>query len=177
MRVLAGLALFVLSFWAPGQEVRLQPQHEVQVRLVLVDVLATKGGEFFPELKKEDFRIFENGKEVPVNSCDLIVLGKSEVPQSIEEKAAVPIVPQKKRLAVLYDGINSWGQEFRKAADEISQELVNLSKSDLDVMILFLDAQKGLRTIQPFTDQEELIRESARKAAGKAFVPSLELID
>jgi len=58
-------------------------------------------------------------------------------------------------------------------ADEISQELANLAKSDLDVMILFLDGQKGLRTIQPFTDQEDLIKESARKTAGKAFVPSL----
>jgi len=172
--ILAGLGFFLAKAQAhPFPQI----QHEVEVRLILIDVIATKAGEFFPGLKKEDFRLFEDGKEVEINSCDLIALGKSGLQLSLEKEAAVPVVFQKKRLAVLFDGINSWDRELKKAAQQIADEIAPLVKSGVDVMVLHLDNEKGLKIVQPFTDQESLIRAAAGKAAGTAFLPDLELLD
>lgn len=179
--ILSALTILTLSSWLAGQqkEKALPPQEkrEVEVRLILVDVIATKGGEFFPGLKKADFRIFEDGNEVKINSCDLISLGKSDFKLIQEKEPITPDIAQKKRLAVLFDGVNAWDREFKKAAEQIADELVSLTKSGMEVMVLFLDNEKGLKIVQPFTDQEALIRAAAAKSAGAAFSPSLELLD
>jgi VWFA-related protein len=157
-----------------------QESREVDVRLVLVDVIATKDGEFFPGLKKSDFRVFEDGKEVPINSCDLISLGKSDIKFAKEEpgnEAAPPVIVRKKRLAVLFDGLNAWDREFKKAAQQVSDELIALAKQDTEVMILILDEANGLRIVQPFTDQETLIRDAAGKASASIFPLFLYLKD
>lgn len=178
---LSFLAILALSSWFPGQqkETALPPQekHEVEVRLILVDVIATKGGEFFPGLKKADFRLFEDGKEVEINSCDLISLGQSDFKLIQEKEPIAADTAQKKRLAVLFDGVNAWDREFKKTADQIAEELASLTKSGMEVMVLFLDNQKGLRIVQPFTDQEALIRAAAAKSTGGAFSPFLEYLD
>jgi len=178
---LSALAILTLSSWLAGQqkEKAMPPQekHEVEVRLILVDVIATKGGEFFPGLKKADFKLYEDGKEVEINSCDLISLGKSDFKLIQEKEPITPYIAQKKRLAVLFDGVNAWDREFKKAAQQIADELVSLAKSDVEVMVLFLDNQKGLKIVQPFTDQEVLIRAAAAKSAGAAFSPFLEYLD
>jgi VWFA-related protein len=175
------LAVLALSSLFLGQkkEQGLQPQekHEVEVRLILVDVIATKDGEFFPGLKKADFELYEDGIKVPINSCDLISLGTSALHITKEKAPIVPDIIEKKRLAVLFDGINAWDREFKKAAQEIADELVSLAKSDVEVMVLFLDNEKGLRIVQPFTDQEALIRAAAKKAGGASFSTFLELLD
>ena len=178
--LLAGLSFFILSLWAAGykEERGLQQQkHEVEVRLILVDVIATKGGEFFPGLKLKDFELFEDGNEININSCDLISLGKSDLKVIQEKKTLTADIVPKRRLAVLFDGINAWDRELKKAAQQIADELVPLAKSDVEVMVLFLDNQKGLKIIQPFTDQEELIRAATAKSAEGAFFPSQELLD
>ena len=128
-------------------------------------------------MKKADFKLYEDGNEVKINSCDLISLGRSDLQLSVERRAAVPVIIQKKRLAVLFDGVNAWDREFKKAAQQIADELVSLAKSDVEVMVLLLDNEKGLKIGQPFTDQEALIRVAAGKAAGASFSPSLELLD
>jgi hypothetical protein len=89
--VLAIPTLSSLLAWQQKEQ-GLQPQekYEVEVRLIPVDVIATKNGEFFPGLKKEDFELFEDGIKVPINSCDLISLGTSAL-KLTEQKA--PIVP------------------------------------------------------------------------------------
>ncbi len=179
--ILFALAILTLSSWpAERQSERgLPPQekHEVKVRLILVDVIATKDGEFFHGLKKADFEIFEDGIKVPVNSCDLISLGKSDFKLVQEKEPGPPILAQKKRLAVLFDGINVWDREFKKAAQEVADELVSLAKSGMEVMVLFLDNQKGLKIVQPFTDQEALIKAAAAKSSGGAFPSFLEYLD
>ncbi|HDJ22706.1 MAG TPA: hypothetical protein ENF17_02295 [Candidatus Aminicenantes bacterium] len=48
-------------------------KHEATVRLVLVDVIATDSkGNFIKDLSMEDFSVFEDGKEVTIDSMDLI---------------------------------------------------------------------------------------------------------
>ena len=54
------------------QQIIPQDKHEVEVRLVLVDVIVTRDGEFVKNLGKEDFELFKDGKKVPVNSFELI---------------------------------------------------------------------------------------------------------
>ena len=178
---LFALAILTISNWLVAQqkEKELLPQekHEVKVRLILVDVIATKDGEFFPGLKKADFKIYEDGKEVEVNSCDLINLGQSDLKLTSAKESIPPMIGQKKRLAVLFDGINAWDREFKKTAQQVSDELASLAKSGMDIMVLFLDDQKGLRIVQPFTDQEALIKAAAAKSWGGAFSPFLEFLD
>jgi len=173
-------ALSLLSIAAgQSQEKIVQPleKHEVEVRLILVDVLVTKGGDFFPGLKMDDFELYEDEAKVPINSCDLISLGQAGVAPAQEKAAAgTPVIAQKKRLAVLYDGITAWDREFKKGAQQISDELVSLVKGGMDIMILSMDSQKGLRIVQPFTDQEAIVRAAAAKAQGGIFSPFLEYL-
>ena len=68
------LLVFVLTFnlYVYGyqeqqkQELLLQEKHEVKVRLILVDVIVTKDGEFVKDLSKEDFELYEDDKRVPI---------------------------------------------------------------------------------------------------------------
>jgi len=185
---LISISLAAFSFLSPAagqsQEKVVQPRekHEVEVRLILVDVLITKGGEFFPGLKKEDFELFEDGAKIPINSCDFISLGSISVAAAQEKTqapapttaSATPVIVQKKRLAVLFDGINVWDREFKKSVQQISDELVSLVKGGTDVMILAMDSQKGLHIVQSFTDQEAIVRAAAAKVRGEIFSPFLE---
>jgi len=75
-----GLLLFLLCFcslfyWLYGIQ---QVKQEVAVRLVLVDVIATKDGEFVKDLTVEDFEVKEDGKKIPINSFELISFEKRE---------------------------------------------------------------------------------------------------
>ena len=54
-------------------------EHEVEVRLVLVDVIVTKDGKFVTDLTINDFEILEDGRKVPINSCELISFRKTEM--------------------------------------------------------------------------------------------------
>ncbi|MHB8095832.1 MAG: VWA domain-containing protein, partial [Candidatus Aminicenantales bacterium] len=157
-----------------------QEDHKVDVRLVLVDVIATKGGKFFPGLMKSDFRVFEDGREVKINSCDLISHGKSDI--ALDEgapgqEAAPPIIARKRRLAVLFDGLNAWDRDYKKSVQQVANELAAMAKDDTEVMILVLDEANGLRIVQPFTDQETLIRDAAAMASANLFSPFQVLKD
>jgi hypothetical protein len=80
-----GLMFFLICFcplfyWLYGIQ---QVKHEVAVRLVLVDVIATKDGEFVKDLTVEDFEVKEDGKKIPINSFELISFEEREL--SIQE--------------------------------------------------------------------------------------------
>jgi VWFA-related protein len=157
-----------------------QENRAVDVRLVLMDVIATQDGKFFPGLKKSDFRVFEDGKEVRINSCDLISHGKSDiafVKAESGKEAAPPVIVRKRRLAVLFDGLNVWDRDYKKAVQQVADELAAMAKQDTEVMILILDEANGLRIVQPFTDQETLIRDAAGKASASYFSPFQHLKD
>ena len=176
-------ALVVLSFFAfiaghpQGKVTQPQEKHEVEVRLILVDVLVTKGGDFFTGLKKEDFELYEDEARVPINSCDLISLGSANVKLVQEKSPSTPVISQKKRLVVLFDGFSVWDRDFQRSSKEISAELASLAKNGMDIMILSMDAQSGVRIVQPFTDQQALIKSVAAKARGEIFSPFLDYLD
>jgi len=83
------ITLFTLFFFLYGfqeQKQLIPPEkYEVEVRLILVDVIVTKDGEFVKDLTKEDFVLFEDGKRVPINSFELISFEEREL-KILEEK-------------------------------------------------------------------------------------------
>ncbi len=153
------------------QEQPQQERHEVEVRLVLVDVLVTKDGQFVTDLTKEDFEIFEDGKKVPINSFELISFEETEL-VTPEEKPEGEIQAgiHKKQLVVVFDGVCSWQRNLEEGSRKIVDQLVSLTKLGNEVMILQLSEQKGLQVLQPFTTNEELLRKAILMASANIWL-------
>ncbi|MGB6865634.1 MAG: VWA domain-containing protein [Candidatus Aminicenantaceae bacterium] len=170
---LASVSTLILSLYGyqEQQQQQLLPQekHEVKVRLILVDVIVTKDGEFVKDLSKEDFELYEDEKKVPINSFELISFDEREltIPDEInpQEQSRSP----KKRLAVVFDSINSWKREVKHGSEQIVNDLVSIVKLGHEVMVLQLDPSRGIEIIQPFTTNEDLIRNSVERASGSIW--------
>jgi len=144
------VSLSILILYTYGyqeqQQQQLLPQerHEVKVRLILVDVIVTKGGEFVKDLSKEDFELYEDEKRVPINSFELISFDEREltIPDEInlQEQSLIP----KKRLAVVFDSINSWNREMKHGSEQIVEDLVSIVKLGHEVMVLQLNPSRGV---------------------------------
>lgn len=53
--------------------------HEVVVRLKLLDVIVTDAdGNFIPDLLRDDFQVFEDGRLRPIESVELVTLKNRE---------------------------------------------------------------------------------------------------
>jgi VWFA-related protein len=184
MKKTLAAAIFILSsllFWLYGsQEQEVAPEkHEVAVRLVLLDVIVTKGGEFVNDLAKEDFELFEDGKKVDINSFELISFDERTLDVVKEEKEALKSVRSrpKKKLAVIFDSINSWQKEIEDQQIDIVNELDELIQLGHEVMICHLDSAKGFEILQPFTTNDALIEKSVRVASGKMWNLGTDLGD
>ena len=155
------------------QQKSLQPEeHEVVVRLVLVDVIAVdKKGDFATDLTKDDFEIYEDGKRIPIDSLELISLKKPEfeVPE-IEEIKATDVPGRKKRFFVIFDSINTIKRMLDRSKARIIEKLVSLVKLGEEIMILELDDKKGMNILQDFTSDEELIAQAVNKASGNIWI-------
>ena len=163
----------VLFLWLYGyQEQEIPPEkHEVAVRLVLLDVIVTKGGEFVKDLKKEDFELFEDGKKVTINSFELISFEERTLDVVKEEERELEKVPSrpKKKLAVIFDSINSWQKQIEDQQIDIVNELNALIQLGHEVMICHLSPSKGFEILQPFTTDDTLIEKSVGLASGKMW--------
>ena len=146
-------------------------KHEVVVRLVLVDVIVTKGGEFVTDLTKEDFELYEDEKKVPINSFELISFAERKV-VTVEEKPEEEISSEApaKKLVVVVDGVNSWARHLKRGAEKVINELSSLVKLGHEVMIIQISKKKGVEILQPFTTDEALIVKAVEKAAGDIWV-------
>lgn len=153
-----------------------QEKHEVEVRLILVDVIVTKDGEFVKDLTKEDFELYEDGKRVPINSFELISFGERRLEITEERKMAKPPSVPRKRLVVLFDGINSWEKELKQGIEKIIDELTSLVKLGNEVIILQLTKGAGVEMLQPFTTNEELIRNAVSKASASVWQATHDFI-
>jgi VWFA-related protein len=149
----------------PGQV----EEHEVEVRLVLVDVIVTKDGKFVKDLTMEDFEILEDEREVPINSCELISFRKTEMKTGEEEPEEIPPAIARKRLVVVFDAINSWVRNLTKGGKEIVDELEALAKLGNEVMVVQMNEDKPLTILQSFTTDAELIRKALVKASGRIW--------
>lgn len=165
--------LFSFLYGLNKQQRLLQPEeHEVLVRLVLVDVIAVdKKGNFATELTKDDFEIYEDGKRIPIDSLELISLKKPEfeVPE-MEEIKATDLPRRKKRFFVIFDSINTIKRMIDRSKPRIIEKLVSLVKLGEEIMILELDDKRGMKILQDFTSDEELIAQAVNKASGNIWV-------
>lgn len=163
----AALILFLSIFGFQEQQEQFPPEkHEVEVRLILVDVIVTKDGEFVKNLAQGDFELYEDGKKVPINSFELVSFEEREL-KILEEdpEKKGPVLPRKK-LTVIFDAINSWKREVKIESETIIDQLFSIIKLGHEVMILQLDRRRGLEIIQPFTTSEVFIRKAVEKASG-----------
>ena len=170
-----GLLLFLLCFcslfyWLYGIQ---QVKQEVAVRLVLVDVIATKDGEFVKDLTVEDFEVKEDGKKIPINSFELISFEKREL--SIQEQEPQRSERPQKKLVVIFDGINAWEKDIQENIDRIVEELVPLVKLGNEVMVCQLNEAKGVEVLLPFTSDEGAIRTAVTSATGNMWNPGQDL--
>ena len=150
---------------------KLPPQkHEVEVRLVLVDVIVTKDGEFVTDLTKDDFELYEDEKRVSINSFELISFAERKVRTIEEKQEKIPLIVPKKKLVVVIDGINTLQRHLKRGNEKIINELVELVKLGHEVMIIEIDRRKGVEVVQPFTLDEELIERAVARAGGDIWV-------
>jgi VWFA-related protein len=150
-----------------------QVKHEVAVRLVLVDVIATKDGEFVKDLTAADFEVKEDGKKIPINSFELISFEEREL--SIQEQEPQRSERPQKKLAVIFDGINAWEKDIQENIDKIVEELVPLVKLGNEVMVCQLNEAKGVEVLQPFTSDEGAIRTAIASATGNMWNPGQDI--
>lgn len=120
-------------------------------RTIQVDVIVTKNDEALKDLTESDFKLFEDGKEVPISSFKLI-----------EKESGVAQKGDGKNLTVIFHDVSFWETNVKPQVDELMDALVNLSQQGIEIMILQLDWQKGLEILQPFTSDEELIRKASQ---------------
>lgn len=164
---IAALVFFHSLFGYQERQEQFPPEkHEVEVRLILVDVIVTKDGEFVKDLTQEDFELYEDGKKVPINSFELVSFEERELKIPEEEPEKELSAVRTKKLAVMFDAVNSWKREVKIESENILDQLFSLIKLGHEVMILQLDRRRGLEILQPFTTRENLIRKAVEKASG-----------
>jgi len=166
------LFLFCLLSGFQKQQRLFPPEkHEVEVRLVLIDVIVTKGGEFVTDLIKDDFEIYEDGVEVPINSMDLISLEKGEFITQEKREIESPALPQReKRMIVIFDSLNTIRRELERNKLQIIEKLISLFKMGREIMVLELTDKEGMKMLQPFTREPELLANAVKKASGSIWV-------
>lgn len=169
--LIAWLFLFCVLYGVQKQQKLFPPEkHEVEVRLVLVDVIATKGGEFVTDLTKEDFELYEDEKRVPINSFELISFEEKKVGALEEEHVEEGIrnIPTK-QLVVVFDAVSSWQRNLKEGTRRIVEELISLAKLGNEVMVIQLSERKGIEILQTFTTKEDLLRQALLKASGNIW--------
>lgn len=167
--LLISLTLFSFSL---GAEPAPQEEHDVTVRLVLVDVIALdKAGNFVRDLTKEDFEVFADGKKMTINSLDLFLFDKGDVlSEDVDVPRPTAITPRKKRFIVIFDSVNTIQRMLDRSKAQILEKLVELIKQGREIMVFELTQKEGMKILQPFTSDENLIAQAVNKASGNIWV-------
>ncbi|MDH4217680.1 MAG: hypothetical protein OEW23_02745 [Candidatus Aminicenantes bacterium] len=138
-RFFIGVMILTCSFYGiSGQKA------EQDKGMKTVDVTVTKDGQFLKNLTERDFRLYEDGKEVKIDSIEL--------------------AEAKKRLTVIFHDPQFWSRKIMTEKEGITAELVQLAQQGYELMIFQLNWITGLERIQPYTSQEESIRKASDQA-------------
>jgi VWFA-related protein len=141
-------------------------EHEVAVRLVLVDVVAMdRNGDVVADLSKEDFEVLEDGEPRPINSLDFIRLQDAVTTEEVAETGH-----RKKTFFVIFDSINSTRRILNRNRDKILEKLLSLARMGHEVMVFELREDKNMEILQPLTAEVPLITAAVKKASGSIWL-------
>lgn len=154
------------------------PPLQIDVRNVLVDVVVTDSkGNAVPGLKKEDFKVLENGKPQNVQFFEPHF---PSAPDAAHPAAALPLntftnvpaVPPNEAINILLmDALNTASQDQMYVRRQMLQYLDSLPKG-LRIGVFLLGDR--LRIIQGFTDDSAVLRASIERLANKPMEVALE---
>ncbi len=154
------LFLALYGFQSPQKQQK-PLEHEVTVELVVVEVFVTdKEGNFVDNLAKEDFEIYEDGKEVKIQYF-AVVKSEKEIPKEIVSEKIIetkmPRRPKKMKLVILLDSINTNRIYLTRHWPEIQKMFNALFDKVEEIMIMELNRSSGAKVIQPFTSDKNLL--------------------
>jgi VWFA-related protein len=145
-----------------------EPILRTTTRLVQVNVIVTKhGGSAVPGLKKEDFRVFDNGKQQEIRQFSeetRAILPSAAAPlprgtftNELEQRSGTPAAV----TAILLDGVNTRFSDQAYARQQVVRFLKQIQPEDR-IAIYTLDS-RGLRVLHDYTrDSSDLIAKLAQ---------------
>lgn len=184
--VLCGLACGIASFAlspAPQQakepsavERPKTPVFAVEAAMVVVDVIVRdRKGRLVDDLKKEDFRIYEDNapQQIVTFSAENIAVGPSplEAPQTSEPQAAKPAIVNlelrsgatvrkedlaNKRLIILFFDLSSLGMEDLIRSVDAARDFIS-KQTGLQDLIAVATYSSTLALVQDFTNDRDLL--------------------
>jgi VWFA-related protein len=152
MRSLVAIALVAIGTLAQAQV-----SEVIEVRVANVDVVVVdKAGKPIVGLTKEDFQLFENGKQQPLTNFyemrTQTLTAASDATAAVAAPAAAPEPPaeaRKRSIVVFLDATSIAVFSRNKAIDSIQRMLSTLVRDGDDAMIV--NWTRGLEVVQPFT--------------------------
>ncbi len=139
-------------------------QYRSEVRLLQVEVYAyNKENKFYSGLTKDDFILYEDGKEQKIRYVDEIRLGISTLEESKPEVISIKYPGEKetiRSIVLIFDGCNSSKLSIQRVKDSIKDFIrKNVNKFTL-MSLIILDNQGDYHIVKDFTNVgEDLIME------------------
>jgi VWFA-related protein len=150
-------SLVVIAFLAIGTLAQAQVSEVIEVRVANVDVVVVdRAGKPIVGLTKDDFQLFENGKQQPLTNFyemrSQTLTAASDATASVAAPAAAPepsAEARKRSIVVFLDATSIAVFSRNKAMDSIQRMLSTLVRDGDDAMIV--NWNRGLQVEQPFT--------------------------
>lgn len=163
--------ILILLFYGFSRQESIKPiEHEVKVELVLIEVFVTdKKGNFIDDLTINDFEIYEDGRRVPIQYFNLVKTLRKENEKKEETRDVSSPPLREKRLAVIFDSINTNPIFLFRAMPEIERMLKSLSERAKEIAIIELNQKYGMRVIQPFSSVKSFNLKRLSEFKGEIF--------
>jgi len=152
-------------------------QLKSEVRLLQVEVYAyDKDNNFYSGLTKDDFILYEDGKEQKIRYVDEISLGKPVKGEAKAERINLKYPTEKESLrsiVMIFDGCNSGKMSIQRIKDAVRDFIrQNAGKTTL-MSLITLDDQGDYHIVKNFTDSaDDLIAELEKIKVGSAGIES-----
>jgi len=175
-RVILALLLSLCTFLPVVGQVKPADNKDDVVRittnLVQIDVVVTKDGKPVPDLKAEDFEIFEDGRRQPITSFAFISNIPNSAPTAAEKStpeknvAGVPPGPIKRdvarrTIALVVDDLGLSAESIAQARRQIRKFIAEQVQPDDLVAVIRTGGEMG--ALQQFTNDKRLLNRAAEK--------------
>ena len=161
------------------QETEKPLKHEVTVELVVVEVFVTdEGGNFVGNLTEDDFEIYEDGKRVDIQYFSVVTPERESFPGIREEvkREKIPSAPKKMKLVILFDNLNTNRFYLNARWPQFEEMFKALSDRVEETMILELNRESGIKVIQPFTSDQQLLNDKISEVSNEFWEETDEAV-